>query len=123
MPYGIIIGFITGYSFLIPYVGIGVASLFGVLFTISHMTDFSTLIGIFLVYAIGQVIESFFLTPRITGNKVGLDPFITIIAIIVGANLMGVLGVLIVIPITGILKYYYIRIKGAYRISNFFVKE
>lgn len=123
MPYGIIIGVITGFAYLIPYLGIGVASFVGISISVAHFTSFSGLVGILGVYFVGQFLESFILTPRITGNKVGLDPFVTILALIVGTHLMGFLGVLTAIPIAGILKQYYIRIKADYRKSDFFVKE
>jgi predicted PurR-regulated permease PerM len=51
-----------------------------------------------------QVIEHNILTPNITGGKVNLNPFITILALILGAMFWGVAGMFLTIPVVGIIK-------------------
>jgi predicted PurR-regulated permease PerM len=49
-----------------------------------------------------QVIENNVLAPRITGGAVGLHPVVTLIAIVVGADVGGVVGALFAVPFAGI---------------------
>jgi len=46
-----------------------------------------------------QQLEAQFLAPKIMGKAVGLSPVIIILALLVGAKLMGILGVLIAVPV------------------------
>ena len=50
------------------------------------------------VFAVVQIIEGFILTPRILGKSVGIHPIGVILAFIVGAELFGLLGIIIAIP-------------------------
>ena len=123
LKYGVVLGLLTGYMYMIPYIGFSVAFLIGIIIALSNFTTMTAFLLVVAVYIVGQVLESFFLTPRITGNRVGLDPFITILALIVGGNILGFIGILTAIPIAGILKQYYIKFKVAYQSSEFYLKE
>ena len=57
-----------------------------------------------LVYLLAQVIDIVFIIPLVVAKIVNLHPVTVIIAIIIGAQLMGVLGMVISIPITSALK-------------------
>ena len=62
-----------------------------------------------VLYVIGwiaavQLVEGYYLTPRIVGHAVGLHPVVYMMALIVGANLFGFVGLLVAIPVTAVLK-------------------
>ncbi|HLB95414.1 MAG TPA: AI-2E family transporter, partial [Patescibacteria group bacterium] len=54
---------------------------------------------ILIAYLIIQQLEAQFLVPKIMGKAVGLSPVIIILAVLAGAKLMGVLGVVIAVPV------------------------
>lgn len=55
--------------------------------------------------------ESYFLTPNITGNKVKLNPMATIMVLLLGALVWGVAGMILFIPFLGILKVVFDNIE------------
>lgn len=59
---------------------------------------------VFVVYLIVQAVESFVLTPVIESRASGLHPITTVIALLIGGQLAGLLGMLLAIPITSTLK-------------------
>ena len=64
--------------------------------------------GLFIVH----LLDSNILFPRIVGGRVKMNPFITIVAVIVGEFLWGIPGMFLFIPITGIIKLICERVEG-----------
>jgi predicted PurR-regulated permease PerM len=99
LPYGILIGIVTGVLTFIPIVGTVVGLVTSVLVALLHgggeMMMVAQVIGIFIV---GQAIDSGFLSPRIVGPKVGLHPVGLIFALFVFSYLFGFVGVLVAVP-------------------------
>lgn len=95
----------------IPYVGnmigMGLALVFGYLI----QGDISILIGILATFTLVQFIESYILQPYVIGSEVSLNPFIIILSIIIGNMVWGILGMLLAIPLTGILNVIFFEIK------------
>ncbi len=61
---------------------------------------FALVIGVFVV---GQIIESYFLTPKLVGDRVGLHPVWILFALMAGGSLLGFVGVLIGVPVAAII--------------------
>lgn len=89
---------------IIPYIGPIMGSLLPMLFAFvtkdSLFYPMAVLVGTIVI----QSTEGNFLTPKIVGNNVSLNPFVTLIAIIVGGTIWGVVGMILFIPMTAILK-------------------
>lgn len=100
----ILISFIGAFLSLIPFIGniiaFGLALIFGYLTT----GNISVLIGIIITFTVVQFIESYILEPYVVGDKVNLHPFMVILAIILGNMVWGVLGMILAIPVLGILN-------------------
>jgi len=64
--------------------------------------DISAILSISLVFIIGNVIESNFLTPKLIGTKIGLHPAWLIFGLFFFGDLFGFVGVLIAVPLTAI---------------------
>lgn len=101
---GFVLGVLSGYMTLVPYLGIMTMISLTFLIAILHGAAAGKLIGIAIVYACGVVGEGFFLTPNIVGGRVGLSPLTVLIAIMSGAELLGIRGVLIAIPAAAAIK-------------------
>lgn len=122
IQFGFFIGIVSGLLNFIPYLGqwIGV----GLSMTMA-LVDFSgwvPVIGVAALFAATNFVEGWFLSPKIVGDRVGLSPVWTIIALIVGAELGGFKGVLISIPLGGVLKILIGDYIALYKSSDPFLK-
>jgi predicted PurR-regulated permease PerM len=102
LDYGIVIGIMSGLLGVIPLIG----STIGLLVSISvAFLQEGTLSFVLLIAAIflgGQLIEGNILTPKIVGDSVGLHPLWIFFALLAGASLMGITGLLIAVPVAAI---------------------
>jgi putative membrane protein len=103
-PFALLIGLIAGVTNIIPYVGpiIGAAlALILGLFT-------SVKLGIlgFILLIAYQQIDGYFIQPKILGDSVGLAPVWIFIAILIGGNYLGALGMILSVPIAALCKVY-----------------
>jgi predicted PurR-regulated permease PerM len=89
---------IAGLFSLIPLVGATIAAVLIGLVTVFE--DFPTTTIIWVIWAIGyQQFENHVIQPQVQKRTVNVQPFITIVAVLFGATLLGVLGALVAIPI------------------------
>jgi predicted PurR-regulated permease PerM len=117
------VGIITGLLIFIPYLGYGIGL---VLALIAATLQFDGLHGLFLVaviYGFGQVIESFFLTPRLVGERIGLHPLAVIFALLAFGQLFGFVGVLLALPASAIISVAARRMKQHYLRSGFYLQK
>lgn len=100
LPYAGIIGLMTGISAFIPYVGAFAACGVGA-FLILLVSPMQALISI-IIFCVIQFIETQFIYPHVVGGSVGLSPLLTLLAALVGGNLMGLFGIIFFIPLTAV---------------------
>ena len=98
--YPLLIGLLAFLFELIPMVGPILASLPAVM--ISVFQPFPLVLYVIAFFIVMQVIENNVLAPHITGGAVGLHPVAALLAIVVGADLGGVVGALFAVPVAGI---------------------
>jgi predicted PurR-regulated permease PerM len=100
------IGIIAGILNFIPYLGSGFALVAGLLMSLLDGWHFWQLIGVVLAYTAVQTLEGFVITPRIVGHTVGLSEIWVLVALFVGAELFGFLGVLLAVPAAAVVKIF-----------------
>lgn len=98
--YPVLIGLLAFLFELIPMVGPILASLPAVM--ISVFQPFPLVLYVIAFFVVMQVIENNVLAPHITGGAVGLHPVAALLAIVVGADLGGVVGALFAVPFAGV---------------------
>lgn len=103
MAGGIAIGILTGLAIFIPYIGFGVGLALAVISALLQFGPSMTLLAVLAIYAVGQVAESFFLTPKLVGDRIGLHPVAVIFALLFFGSLFGFFGVLLALPAAAIL--------------------
>ncbi len=103
LDFGIIIGLLTGILSFIPYFGFGTGLLVSVLLGLLQGFTWGQWGGIAGVFIIGQILESYILTPYLVGNRVGLSPVGVIFALLVGGTLAGFLGILVAVPVAAVI--------------------
>ena len=99
---GILIGIIAGLFTFVPYLGPTSGVVFGVIAALVQYGDWKHVLGVLAVFGIGQVIESYWLTPKLVGDRIGLHPVAVIFAVLAGGQLFGFLGMLLALPVAAI---------------------
>lgn len=99
----IVLGTTGGLLFIIPYVGTAIALVGGIVMALAQ-GDVLAAVWVVLWIGVVQAAEGYILTPKIVGEKVGLHPVAYIIALMVGAKLLGFVGMLIAIPLAAAIK-------------------
>jgi predicted PurR-regulated permease PerM len=120
VPLAVPIGMIAGLLSFIPYVGSGVALVLGLLMVTLHFTAWSQLALVLVVYGVVQMLEGFVITPRVLGERLGISPPWVLIALMVGAELYGLLGVMFALPVAAVLKVFLTHGVTRYRSSPVF---
>ena len=100
----LVIGILTGLLSFIPYAGwlIGLMAAWLALL-LQFGLDWMLILYLVLLFIVVQLVESFFLTPKFIGNRLGLHPLAVIFSVIAGGQLFGFLGVLLALPAASIL--------------------
>jgi len=99
----LVIGLIAGLLSFVPYLGFIVGFGAAVLAMLVQSQELLPLLWVALVFGIGQVVESAFLTPNLVGDKIGLHPVAVIFAVMAGGQLFGFIGVLAALPVAAVL--------------------
>ena len=98
LKFALPVGILTGLLVFIPYVGFGGGLLLALIAALLQGEGWSPLIGVAVVYGLGQLVESFALTPYLVGERIGLHPLAVIFALMAFGQLFGFVGVLIALP-------------------------
>ncbi|ODU46523.1 MAG: AI-2E family transporter, partial [Lysobacteraceae bacterium SCN 69-48] len=99
---GILIGLIAGLLTFVPYLGPASIVVFGSIAALVQYGDWQHLAGVAVVFTVGQIIESYWLTPKLVGDKIGLHPMAVIFAVMAGGTLFGFLGMLLALPVAAV---------------------
>jgi predicted PurR-regulated permease PerM len=96
VPYSLILGILAGFLEIVPVAGPIIVSIIGFIIIASQSLElgFYSLILFFIL----QQIENHFLVPLIVGQRVGLNPVVVVISILVGFELAGIIGVILGVP-------------------------
>lgn len=89
---------------IIPFVGNLVGTSLTLLVSLAQGGDTNMIIGILLVYGTIQFIQTYILEPLVVGAEVNINPLSTILVIVIGETIWGVAGMVLAIPLLGIVK-------------------
>jgi predicted PurR-regulated permease PerM len=118
---GVAIGILAGLLNIVPYFGFLIGFVLSVLLALLDWTGtLWPLVGVLVTFAVVQGLEGYVVTPRIVGEKVGLSPVVVIIALLLGASLLGLLGVLLALPIAGVARVLLPDVVAWYRSSDLY---
>lgn len=102
MPYALLLGLIAGIFNFILYIGPYIAAVPAVLLSFSPLTPSPVLI--IIIYIVIQALDGVFLAPVVLGRVVKLKPITIILAILAGGSLAGLLGMVLAVPVAGIMR-------------------
>lgn len=97
------LGLFTGIAIFIPYIGYGVALILALLSGLLQAETGGSLLAVLALYIAGQTIESFILTPKLVGEKIGLHPVLVVFALILFGSWFGFFGILLALPMSAII--------------------
>lgn len=102
--YAVLLGLIFGITNMVPFVG----PIFGTLIAVGINLFYNPIVAIIalIFLLIVQQVESLIIDPKVVGQKMGLNPFFTLLAVTVGGKLMGIVGMILGVPIMGVIKLY-----------------
>lgn len=104
VEYAILLGVISAILNFIPYFGTLIGGAVPLLFVLIMGKNPADAVGVIILFLIIQFLENNILTPSITGGNVKLNPFITILSIIIGGMIWGIPGMFIAVPFLGMFK-------------------
>ena len=99
---GLLIGLIAGLLTFVPYLGPASGIVLGVIAAMVQFGDWKHVAGVLAVFGVGQVIETYLLTPKLVGDRIGLHPMAVIFAVMAGGVLFGFLGMLLALPVAAV---------------------
>lgn len=103
-PYAVFLAAFAALTNLIPYVGPLIGAVPALMIAMVNGSSTLEIVLVAIVYAVAQLIDIVFIIPLVVAKIVDLHPVAVVIAIIVGAQLMGILGMIISIPVASVLK-------------------
>lgn len=111
VPFALFLALFAALFSIIPYVGNLIGG--GVAIILAYLYSGGTpALIVIAVICVAQLMENYILTPWIIGDKIDLNPFITIFGVILLSVLWGVVGAIIALPILGVLKVLFEHTNG-----------
>ncbi|OYV35348.1 MAG: AI-2E family transporter [Thiomonas sp. 20-64-5] len=115
------VGIFTGLAVFVPYVGFGLGLLLALTTGALQFLSWYGVIAVAVVYGIGQLIESLYVTPKFVGDSIGLHPLLVIFILLAFGSLFGFWGILLALPAGALLLVVARRLLNWYRKSALFV--
>lgn len=109
IPYAVMIGILSGFSNLIPYVGAVIAFLLSVAMGLLSGEPIRALYAVIIVLVLQQV-DSILIVPKVVGKSVELHPAFVIISLAVFGGLFGILGMIVAVPFGALIKIFMVKL-------------
>jgi predicted PurR-regulated permease PerM len=103
VPYALSLGFVVGFFDLIPLVGATLGAIVVAIATVPVSFPTATIVWIAFII-VWQRFEDYVVQPRVYGKALHVDPIVTIVSVLAGASLLGILGALLAIPMAAAIQ-------------------
>jgi predicted PurR-regulated permease PerM len=120
LPSAIAIGLLTGFLIFVPYVGFATGFALALLVAALQFEGIGPIVAVLVVFGIGQLLESFLLTPFLVGERIGLHPLAVIFALMAFGQLFGFFGILLALPASAALLVGLRELRHLYLASRFY---
>jgi len=109
IPYPIVLGLLCGFMNPIPYLGIFVSMIIGILVSLIVQPNDIAANIVIISSVVGAVhfINAYIIEPKVVGKLIGLHPLVLIGSLFVFGNMFGIFGLLIAVPLTGVLMMFF----------------
>jgi predicted PurR-regulated permease PerM len=116
----IAIGTLAGITFIIPYVGTIIGIVLSVAMAFLKFHDILHPLLCLGWFGLVQGLEGTVITPKVVGKTVGLHPLVAIVALLIGGQIFGLMGMLLAVPVTAVLQVFLRSLADWYRNSEFY---
>ena len=103
LQFALPIGVVTGMLVFIPYLGMLTGLILATLAAFTQFDQFTNILLVWSVFAVGQALEGMAITPWLVGNRIGLHPLAVIFSLLAFGQLFGFFGVLLALPLSAAL--------------------
>lgn len=121
IPLAIVVGLIAGFGELVPYLGGAIALLLGSLMAFAGGQPLDAL-WVVLTFVTLQGLEGALLSPLIVGSQAKLGAATVIVALAIGGQLFGIVGLLLAVPVAAVLKVAMVAAVDGYRATDFYAR-
>ena len=104
VKYAVLFAIICGLLEIVPFIGNLTGNLLAVLMVVIQGGGIGMVIGVVVTYLIVQFLQTYLLEPLVVGAEVNINPLFTIIILVVGELVWGIPGMVLAIPLLGIIK-------------------
>ena len=104
VPYFLLIGTVAGLANMIPYFGPIVGAIPAVILNVIDKGSLSAALVVIAAFLLIRLIDDTLVSPNILGRSLKIHPLLVIIVIFTGGEMFGIMGLLLCIPVTGIIK-------------------
>ena len=123
LRFGLLIGMAAGLASIVPFLGFIVGISVALLVAFFQFDSWLALLGVLIVFSIGQLLESVVLQPKLLGDRIGLHPVAVIFAVLAGGSLFGFTGVLLALPAAAVIIVLLRELKERYVSSTLYDAE
>lgn len=109
IKFALLLGFLAGLMNLVPNIGFWASYIPALLVGMMDPAPLWGVIRVSIVFGGVQLMESVVFAPRIIGGSVGLHPLVILFSLLIGAKLLGILGMLLAVPVAALLKALWLR--------------
>lgn len=102
--HAVLLGVLASVLNIVPYIGVLIGSLFPITMALITKDSIWYAVGAAGVCVFVQFIDNNFITPKVVGSSVSLNPLATLMILIVGGLVWGVAGMMLFIPVLGMMK-------------------
>lgn len=114
------LGVLTGLLAFVPYLGFGLGLVVSLISAMLQLGPAQGALSIAVVFGIGQVLESYWLTPRLVGERIGLHPVAVLFALLAFGALFGFAGLLLALPLAAVVLVVLRRLRRGWLESDFY---
>ncbi|MDR2174250.1 MAG: AI-2E family transporter [Burkholderiales bacterium] len=123
LEFALPIGLLTGLLVFVPYVGFGIGLTLAVVAALLQWSGWPPFVAVLAVYGVGQLLESYILTPRLVGDRIGLHPLTVIFVLLAFGQLFGFVGVLLALPMSAAILVALRHLRTAYKQSPLYQEK
>lgn len=123
IPLALLVGMLTGLMAFIPYLGAATGFLLALTLALLDWHGWGHVAGVVGAFGTVQLLDALFVTPNILGHKTGMSPATVVLALLVFGKLFGFVGVLLAVPVAGVIHVLLTRAAEAYRHSAFYLAD
>ncbi len=120
LDFAILLGIMTGILCFIPYLGVFIGFMIAFSVALSKFGSWTPIWWVITIFIVGSASESYALTPRFVGERLGLNPLWIIFSVMAGAYMQGLIGAIIALPSAAVISVLVRSCIKAYLKSSYY---